>query len=61
MAETLREMTDDAWCDSSGDLARKAFEADFADSRAADRLLDIYQPLPGRWDEESDKAAEDSW
>ncbi len=55
MVETLREMRDDAWCDSSGELARKAFEADFADSRAADRLLDIYQPLPGQWEEKSGK------
>ena len=55
MVGKLREMRDDAWCDSSGGLARRAFEADFADSRAADRLLDIYQPLPGQWEEERGK------
>ena len=55
LSEALRKMRDDAQCDSSGDLARKAFETDFADSRAADRLLDIYQPLPGQWKEESDQ------
>ena len=55
LSEALRKMRDDAWCDSSGGLARKAFEADFATSRAADRLLDIYQPLPGQWKKESGK------
>ncbi len=55
LSEALRKMRDDAQCDSAGGLARRAFEADFAESRAADRLLDIYQPLPGQWEEESGK------
>jgi len=48
LSEALRKVRDNAWCDSSGGLAREAFETDFTDSRAAKRLLDIYQPLPSR-------------
>lgn len=45
IATTLRNLGDDVMCDSASDLARQAFEASFSESLAADRLVEIYQPL----------------
>lgn len=40
--EILQTMADDDWCDSSGLMARQAFEKSFSRDQAADRLVQIY-------------------